>query len=123
MIWSVQQRVVQHSCGSTLWLEGTWAPARMNAVDEHEIDAGFKELEVHAEARRKEEQAEAEAKRRSKPVLKSTPSMKAGSAYTTKSGAVNSAWGGKGTPNHARPDAWPGGPLAARECDPDSAGA
>ena len=75
----------------------------MIAIDEHELQANFKELEVHAEARRKEEEAGAERKRK---TFQSTPSMRPGSAYTTKSGAVNSAWGGIGAPNHVRRDAW-----------------
>jgi hypothetical protein len=63
----------------------------MLAISEEDLHASFKQLEEHAETRKKEEEEDAEKKRRA--LLHSTASIKPGSTYTTKSGAVNSAWG------------------------------
>lgn len=64
----------------------------MFAINEEDMHASFKQLEEHAEARRKEEEEE-EAEKKRRALLHSTASIKPGSTYTTKSGAVNSAWG------------------------------
>jgi hypothetical protein len=93
----------------------------MIAIDENELQASFKELEVNAEARRKEEEAAAARKRKACCAVVSTPSMRPGGSYTTKSGAVNSAWGGIGALNHVCRNAWR--PTWPRKCDPDSADA
>ena len=65
----------------------------MLAIDEEDLNASFRQLEEHAQARKKEEEAAAERKRQEN--LRSTASIRPGSAYTTKSGAVNSAWGNR----------------------------